>query len=199
MDKDWIKYDSTTDSRKRKTHYAVEHALLELLKEKRLDQITVLELAARADINRKTFYNNYDKVEDVANEIEKRLFHLIFDSLPQRITIENEYEIFNAFQELYTKIVPYKEILKEITINHYDYILIQHFREEILPYLERCLLLYKIDPVTIPYINSFLVNGLSALFNQWLTDSTLTEAQISKLSYNLTISVIDSSNFKNIC
>ena len=45
------------DRRVVKTKRAIRNALVQLLSEKELDQITVKELADRADINRKTFYN----------------------------------------------------------------------------------------------------------------------------------------------
>ncbi|MDX2140212.1 MAG: TetR/AcrR family transcriptional regulator C-terminal domain-containing protein [Chloroflexota bacterium] len=49
----------TTDRRERKTHAALEAALLDLLASKDYDAITVQEICDRADIARKTFYEHY--------------------------------------------------------------------------------------------------------------------------------------------
>ena len=59
-----------TDRRVRKTKRAVHAALLQLMTEKKLSQITVKELTEQADINRKTFYNHYDDIFAVLDEVE---------------------------------------------------------------------------------------------------------------------------------
>ena len=61
------------DRRVVKTKRAIRNALVQLLSEKELDQITVKELADRADINRKTFYNYYNGVHQVIDEIESEI------------------------------------------------------------------------------------------------------------------------------
>ena len=48
------------DLRIEKTRRAIKKAFLALLCVKRLEQITVKELCAAADINRATFYAHYD-------------------------------------------------------------------------------------------------------------------------------------------
>lgn len=59
--------------RVRMTKTMVRDALLELLDEKALGNISVTELCARADINRTTFYkhygNPYDVLRDIADEL----------------------------------------------------------------------------------------------------------------------------------
>lgn len=61
------------DRRVVKTKRAIRNALVQLLSEKELEQITVKELADRADINRKTFYNYYNGVHQVIDEIESEI------------------------------------------------------------------------------------------------------------------------------
>ena len=54
-----------TDRRIEKTIKATETAYFELLSEKKNDRIPITELAARANIDRKTFYLHYNSVDDV--------------------------------------------------------------------------------------------------------------------------------------
>ena len=56
------------DRRILKTKKAIYEALVELMQKKKLNSITVTELAAQANINRKTFYTYYSTVNDVLDE-----------------------------------------------------------------------------------------------------------------------------------
>lgn len=47
------------DRRVRKTKKAIQDVFCEMIKEKKLNEITVKELCARADINKSTFYLHY--------------------------------------------------------------------------------------------------------------------------------------------
>lgn len=58
------------DRRIRKTKATIHKALLALLEHKDVSSIHINELCDIADVNRKTFYNHYDRVMDVLDEIE---------------------------------------------------------------------------------------------------------------------------------
>ena len=69
------------DRRKRRTRRLLGNALLELVQEKKYDQITIQEIADRADVNRATFYLHYGSKEELlADSLEK-----YFDELVQQI------------------------------------------------------------------------------------------------------------------
>ena len=59
-----------TDKRVVKTKKAIKTALIELMSKKDLVDITVSELARKANVNRKTFYLHYSNVQAVFEEIE---------------------------------------------------------------------------------------------------------------------------------
>ena len=59
--------------RVRMTRAMVREALLELLGEKPLGEVSVTELCARADINRTTFYKHYGNPSDVLRDIADEL------------------------------------------------------------------------------------------------------------------------------
>ncbi len=64
---------ASENRRVRMTRAMVRGALLELLDEKPLGDISVTELCARADINRTTFYKHYGTPDDVLRDIAVEL------------------------------------------------------------------------------------------------------------------------------
>lgn len=65
------------------TKQMVENALLQLLQEKRLEKITVLELCERAQINRTTFYKYYGSPYDVLEIIIEDFFAGLKDTVKE--------------------------------------------------------------------------------------------------------------------
>lgn len=61
------------DRRVRKTRRQLKECLTRLLKEKKIQDITVRELAEMADINRGTFYLHYKDVFDLMDQIKNEL------------------------------------------------------------------------------------------------------------------------------
>src|SRR5581483_7268776 len=53
------------DRRAQRTRHQLGHALVELVKEKRFDDITVQEVIDRADVGRSTFYTHFRDKEDL--------------------------------------------------------------------------------------------------------------------------------------
>lgn len=62
--------EKKTDRRVIKTKHAIFKAFVELLNEKDVNQITITDIAKKANINRKTFYNYYSDAYEVMKEIE---------------------------------------------------------------------------------------------------------------------------------
>lgn len=91
---------SNVDRRVRKTKKALKDCLIQLLKTKKLQDITVREISEMADINRGTFYLHYKDVYDLVNQIENE-FAEEFDSILQHYSAgeltENPSLFFNEF------------------------------------------------------------------------------------------------------
>ncbi|RGY96364.1 TetR/AcrR family transcriptional regulator [Clostridium sp. AM58-1XD] len=77
------------DRRCRKTVESIKTALLTMLADRPLSEISISELAETADINRKTFYNHYTSLQDVLVDIEDELSDSIFDVLKHEDFLEN--------------------------------------------------------------------------------------------------------------
>jgi len=64
-----IKYNSS-----KRTHERIKRAFAELLSEKKtVNNITVAELAKRAEITRGTFYAHFNNIKEVSEEVEKEV------------------------------------------------------------------------------------------------------------------------------
>lgn len=68
------------DMRYKRTQRNLKAALIELLKEKNINKISVRELSERSDINRATFYLHYDSPYDLLASLETELFDKVFSS-----------------------------------------------------------------------------------------------------------------------
>ena len=64
----------TEDRRVKRTKKALRDCLFELLEEKTVDEITVKEITAMADINRSTFYFYYRDIDDMMIQIQDEIY-----------------------------------------------------------------------------------------------------------------------------
>jgi AcrR family transcriptional regulator len=81
-----------------KTKKIIKNTFAELIKEnKELYKITVTELVKRADINRGTFYNHYDSIYAVAEELEAEIIKILFKNQKRLNTLN---DIFKYLDEI---------------------------------------------------------------------------------------------------
>lgn len=82
-----------------KTQRKIQEALLELMKAKKFEVITVSDITSLIDINRSTFYRHYLDKYDVLEKIENNIlaevqeFHKSFINNIPTITIDSSFEI----------------------------------------------------------------------------------------------------------
>ena len=88
------------DRRCLKTQKAIKNALVELMSEKDISQITVKELAQRADINRKTFYTHYTSIYDVSGEIENEMIQNLKRLIQESCIASRDFATYSVFKAL---------------------------------------------------------------------------------------------------
>lgn len=174
------------DRRQRRSRAAIREAFKELLQEKDLSQITVTEIARRADRDRKTFYLHYSSIDDLVDETLQeecqRAADLIEEALPEGeggIDVAKLYETMGA------------TLLSDI-----------NRRSDILKHVDPSVLIARIRPLMTkeiadkdslglaqalgPYLELFVAYfsaGLLNLYNQWLAlDSELPIQCLSELA-----------------
>lgn len=106
-------YRKSKDRRFQKNKKQIRRAFIDLTIQRGFRRITISDIAARADINRMTFYAHYDTVEDVFDEF--------VDDMEQEITAavswEKQFDIDHFFtllnQMMYQEIDFFRYIAKE--------------------------------------------------------------------------------------
>jgi AcrR family transcriptional regulator len=93
-----------TDRRIIKTKKAIHNAFTELLSQKDMNDITIKEIAQKADINRKTFYNYYNNIYELLNEIENDTIHN-FEQAIEEFDFDNFMDSPSLFLEKLTLII----------------------------------------------------------------------------------------------
>ena len=71
------KMPQKADRRIQKTKKGIRQAMLTLMQKKDISSIRIKELAEEADINRKTFYDHYSRIEDVLSEMDDDLLSMV--------------------------------------------------------------------------------------------------------------------------
>lgn len=89
------------DLRTIRTQKHMREALLELMSEKPVSEITVKELAERAEISRGTFYLYFDSIENMLATYEEEIFQEYEDEV-HRIIVESR-----TFEEAIRRLIAY--------------------------------------------------------------------------------------------
>ena len=172
------------DRRQRKSREAIQNALLVLLQDKPLDSITISELAIKADVNRKTFYNNYHNIQEVRDELDNRYLDSVF-SLIEIDTLRSRPEEFflKMFRSMHENIEQYRLLFD----SGEHLCLYARLKENLQPYLKKEMERNERDARFLPYVITYTVNGLAALLDLWLHSSPmLPDEEIAKLAAELT-------------
>lgn len=155
------------DKRILKTKKKLTSTLLNLIEEKNIKKITVLELCEKANINRTTFYKYYSDVDDLVNKIEESL---LLD-LENNITdikrnylisyINKTIETIKAHKEIYTKLLSSngdKHFLRKILFLVHDQSIVEWQR-----------ILKKASTEDLENIYKFIVDGSVGIIENWIT------------------------------
>lgn len=90
------------DRRVERTKRNIYLAFFDLLKKKAMDDITITELAAAADIDRRTFYKHYNTVIDVYNEFKQQIEDQLTHDLLECERPDGTFDFSEFFQRLET-------------------------------------------------------------------------------------------------
>ncbi len=90
------------DRRVRKTRKQLRECLISLLKQKKVQDITVRELTDMADLNRGTFYLHYKDVYDLLEKTETELQTDFYELLQKHDAKDLQQRPAVLFEEIYT-------------------------------------------------------------------------------------------------
>lgn len=186
------KIKNINDRRVIKTKKAIRNAFAELLQEKKLSDITVTDVANKADVNRKTFYNYYSGVDGLITEIEDEFIKIFEENLKTIEVVDNFQNPAFLFQKLATLI--------ETDTQLYSVLLNKHVSQDFLYRIE--ILLKEIakefflekEPAqkdNIILTCEYCISGICAVFKYWFnSDRTMTVEDVSEKINRLSLGSI---------
>ena len=177
-----------TDKRVVKTRKLIIETFKEMIIEMDYNEITIKELADRANINRKTFYAHFECIEDILAELieqiaEKLLEHLenagVFSHPSVEVFVKAMELTLNENLELYKKL---------IVANSYRFFL-RNVKDIIKKSINNAGLTNAVDcnPVELDFICEFIASGLAKIYKMWLEDPKgVTQERIGELAGKIT-------------
>ncbi len=158
------------DRRVKKTKKAMFLALAELLSQKPLSNISVREIADRADINRGTFYLHYRDVYDMVEKLQNEIFEKFNDIVDSHEPGKRSDEIFPFLVELFNLLSDNAALAKVLMGRNGDAAFVDKLKNVIR---ERCFANaqkeFGITPDdSFDYFYHYIVSGCIGIFASWL-------------------------------
>ena len=179
------------DRRILKTKKAIYEALVELMQKKNLNSITVTELAAAANINRKTFYTYYSTVNDVLDEVINELISSLKDLMYAMSEDYNMLSPQTLFAFLNT-IMSDADIVRALFTSDNGNMLFNKLQKALQETLLKELIdndiKMNIPPEQYPLISSFVAGGLIYVYYEWITNPNGTS--LDEMARTLTTLII---------
>lgn len=166
-------HEIKADRRIIKTKKAIYEALVELMQKKKLNSITVTELAAQADINRKTFYTYYSTVNDVLDEGINELITSLKDLL---CAMSEDYNMFSP-QTLFAflnTIMSDADIARDLFASDNASLLFNRLQKALQETLLKELvdngIKMNVPSEQYPLISNFVAGGMISVYYEWITN-----------------------------
>lgn len=183
--------EAKSDRRILKTKRAIYEALVELMQKKKLNSITVTELAAAANINRKTFYTYYSTVNDVLDEVINELISSLKDLM---YTMSEDYNMLSP-QTLFAflnTIMSDVDIVRALFTSDNGNMLFNKLQKALQETLLKELIdndiKMNIPPEQYPLISSFVAGGMIYVYYEWITNPNGTS--LDEMARTLTTLII---------
>lgn len=165
-----MKQEAKADRRIIRTKRLIKQAFIELLMEKELSQITVKELAEKADVNRKTFYAYYANIEGILNAIEDEIIEKVLSELYKfdfKNPTINALEIFTRLNDIiYEDFKLYQRLYRLDSLDH----LVGRIKDAII---EMFLKLYdskcEISRNEFELYAEYFVSGILSMYIKWFS------------------------------
>ena len=175
------------DRRTKRTQKKLKHALLELLKEKELNDLSITEVAKYAKCNRVTFYSHYRDLhallaaifDDYLNDLIT-YFRKGYQNL-ERFSSDDEHRHLPLFEFIYQNQFVFSLILKGEVVPGSQ----NQFCESLVKVSSTELRLGEATEIEIPALNYFLTYGSLGFFMYWIQQDfkDSPEVMAKKLSF----------------
>lgn len=176
------------DRRVRKTRRQLRECLITLLKEKKVQDITVRELTDMADLNRGTFYLHYKDVFDLLEKTEAELQEDFNQLVFKHDAVDLKQRPSVIFNEIYSLVYDNADLIEILLGENGDLNFVNRLKQLIR---EKCLkdwmeVFRSGNAAAFDAFFSFIVSGCIGLVQYWLqTGLKETPEQMAKLTEHI--------------
>ena len=173
------------DRRVRKTRRQLRECLISLLKEKKVQDITVRELTDMADLNRGTFYLHYKDVFDLLEKNEAELQDEFNQLVLKHDAVDLKQRPAVIFNEIYSLVYENADLIEILLGENGDLNFVNRLKKLIR---EKCLkdwmeVFRTGNPAVFDAFFSYIASGCVGLVQYWLqTGLKETPQQMAKLT-----------------
>lgn len=164
--------EKKTDRRVIKTKHAIFKAFVELLNEKDVNQITITDIAKKANINRKTFYNYYSDAYEVMEEIENLTVEAFINNMGTvEFTNMADFltEIFIQFTETVNKDLEFFNLLFKTNNRSFLIVkIVEALKEYVQKRIEES---NELDIPRFEVVSNFYLSGVLSVYMNWFMNN----------------------------
>lgn len=164
--------EKKTDRRVIKTKHAIFKAFVELLNEKDVNQITITDIAKKANINRKTFYNYYSNAYEVMEEIENLTVEAFINNMGTvEFTNMADFltEIFIKFTETVNNDLQFFNLL--FKTNNRSFLIVK-ILEALKKYVQKRIEeSNELDMRRFEVVSNFYLSGVLSVYMNWFMNN----------------------------
>lgn len=175
----------------RNTRRRLREALLRLLEQKPLHEISVKELTELADVNRGTFYFHYQDIFDLLVSMEDAFFEQL-----DRTLSENPVHgggVYPYLHAIFSFLGENRDFCRIMLGPHGDMQFVDRVKQRVDA---QCSFIWQLlapetDPQRYAMYNAFIINGCIGLLQEWLScRSGLTEASVTELAATIILASV---------
>ena len=183
------------DRRVLKTKRAIRNAFAKLMVEKDINDITIMELAETADINRKTFYNYYSGVYQVVEDIEHDIlssYAELLGGVEFREYMDAPVSLFNRFSQLINMDPEFFGYL--LTMNGNISLITRIMRLLKEKTCEVMVAQLEVEAYKADIVIDFVLSGMLSVYQHWFSsDRSVPAEEVSQIISKMSFSGINGS------
>lgn len=177
------------DRRIEKTEASIRNAFIDLITEKEISQITIKELAEKANINRKTFYTHYTCIDELIDKIGNEIVDKLLLVLEKYDFFDSKFDAYALFMSLNDVINEnfdlYKQLLRYDSNNFFVTKVKKILKDSII---ERYQYKFKLDKDTFSLYTEYVASGIISMYIEWFNrNSLLSLEDLARIAGNITL------------